>query len=102
MTFVPELEPGESVLFEESYLPSAKAEPFAFALSDRAVFLSSKKTFAVSDPYYYKRVAHGCVESVSVRKLNPVGLWCLAALMVVTGALTAVWMMTPIVSGQGG
>jgi hypothetical protein len=102
VAFVAELEPGESVLLQESYQPSQKSEPFAITISDRALFLPSKRAFAVSDPYYYKRVPHGSVLSVSVRKLNPIGLWCLAAVLVVTGALTMVWMMAPVVSGEGG
>src|SRR5947207_9851388 len=98
MSFVPDLEPGETVLLHESYRPSQKSEPFAIAVSDRAVFIPAKKAFAVRDPYYFKRVPHARVHSVTVRKLNPVALWSLAVVMVVTGALTTTWMMMPIFS----
>jgi len=103
LTFAVESEPGETVVLTESYQASDKSEPFAFAISDRAIYLPARKTFAVTnDPWYFRRVPLSEVRELSVTPLRSTGLMVLAVLMLAAGTLTTYWMMKPVLSGQGG
>src|SRR5262245_41708856 len=102
MPFEVSLEPGEELILNELYLPSKKAEPFAFAVSGRAIFLPRKKTFAVRDPWYFQRVPLPQVQAVTLRRLRSGGVWILSAVMALVGAFTTYWMLNPVNRGQGG
>jgi hypothetical protein len=95
-------EPGETIVLHEGFQPSKKAEPFAFAVSNQALFLPAKKLFAVSDPYYFRRVPLREVQSVALQRTRPAGIWVLSALMIVAGLATTYWMLEPVFSGRGG
>ena len=57
MAFTIDPEPNEEVFLEAEYAASEKSEPFAFGVSNRAVFLPAKKRFVLTnDPFYFKRV----------------------------------------------
>ena len=102
MAFTPELESDETLLLHESYAPSQKSEPFSIAVSDRAVYVPMKRTFAIKDPYYFRRIPFTDLHSITVRKLSPVALWAVAILMIVVGGLTTAWMLAPVLAGEGG
>jgi hypothetical protein len=95
MPFDIPLEPNEEMLLNEFYLPSKKSEPFAFGVSNRALFLPRKKTFAVKDPWYFQRVPLSEVQAVALRRIRPAGIWILSIVMVLSGALTTYWMLDP-------
>jgi hypothetical protein len=95
MAWTIETEPGEDVFLDAEYRASDKSEPFAIGISNRAVFLPAKKTFALTnDPYYFRRVPLSDVREVRVRRLKPLAMYLLAAIMVVVGLFTTVGMFT--------
>lgn len=102
MPFEVNLDSDEHVIFEETYQPSKKTEPFAFVVTNRSVFLPAKKRFAVRDPWYFKRVALSNIREVSLERVRPYALWVLSILMIGAGFVTSLWMLRPIFSGQGG
>lgn len=79
-----------------------KSEPFCLAVTNQAVYLPAKKLFAVSDPFFFRRVSHGQVKAVSIRALRPYGFWVLAAFMFVIGLATTILMALPFFSGEAG
>jgi hypothetical protein len=79
---------------------STKAQPFYFAVTNRAIYIPRIKLIAKSDPFYFQRVSLDQVRHVAVKRLRPYGLWLLAAVMVVVGLLTTFWMMEGIL-GNG-
>lgn len=102
MAFTPELDPGESLIFQDSYHASKESRRFAFAVSTHALHLPGKKLIARSDPWFFRRVPVTEVQSVELRRLRSIGLLLLAALMVVVGVVTTVLMVMPLLRGQGG
>ena len=72
---------------------SKKAQPFHFAVSNRAIFIPRIKLIAKTDPFYFQRVPLDQVREVTVRRLRPYALWLLAALMIPTGLASTVFMM---------
>ncbi len=102
MAFIPLLEPGEQLIKQIDAQFSEKSKTFNFAVSDRALYLPATKLLAVSDPFYFQRVAHAQVQDVTIKRLPPYGFWIAATLMVVTGAITIVNMMEPIMKHAPG
>ena len=94
MPFEVAAEPGEELVLNETYRPTPKTEPFAFAVSNRALFLPAKKIFAVSDPRYFRRVPLSEVRTVAVRRLRSAGVWVLACVMASIGLGDTYWMFT--------
>lgn len=92
-------EEGETLLLHESFIVK-DLDPFVFAISNQAVYLPRKKSFAISDPYYYERVALPDVRQVTRKKLSPYATWALAMLIVVAGTVAAVMMITNIKTKQ--
>jgi hypothetical protein len=75
---------------------SKKARPFAFAVSNRAVYIPRIKLIAKTDPYYFQRVPISQIQRVTIRRLPPYALWALAAVMIPVGLWTTFVMMQPI------
>ncbi len=82
-----ELKPqiGENILLDVRFQPSAKSEPFHFAVTDQAVYLPAKKFVVSGDPHYFKRVPNTDIKEVSIQKANAYGAWFTAALMLIAG-----------------
>jgi len=95
--FEAELEDGEEILFGEVYAPHKKVEPFALAVSNRAVYFAEKKRFAVRDSWQLRRFSHSQVRSVSMVRTRPYVWWLLSAVLIVVGLATSVWM----IAGRG-
>jgi hypothetical protein len=93
MPFDVNLEPGEDLVLKELYQPTRKTQPFAFAVSTRALFLPAKRMFAVSDPWYFRRVPLPEVRNVAIRRLRSAGVWALAGVMASVGLVTTYWML---------
>ena len=103
MAFTIDPEPNEEVFLEAEYAASEKSEPFAFGVSNRAVFLPAKKRFVLTnDPFYFKRVPLSDVREIRIRRLRPLFLYVLAFAMVVIGGYTTYWMFSPEYAGNGG
>jgi len=102
MAFTLKREDGEELIFHGSLELKKGREPFAFALSSRAVYLPRKKRFAVSDPYYFERVAISQIREVALERMRPYALWALAAVLILVGGITSYWMTQPSHQDAGG
>src|SRR5260221_3522286 len=96
------LEPGEEVAASIELKLSKKAQPFFFAVSNRAMYIPRIKLIAKTDPYYFQRVRLEQIQQVTVRRLSPYALWLLAGLMVTIGLVTTIWMMEPVLRNEPG
>jgi len=95
-------EPGEEVEARIELNLSKKAQPFFFAVSNRAIYIPRIKFIAKTDPYYFQRVPLGELRHVTVRRLRPYALWVLALLMVPVGIVTTIFMMEPVLKNAPG
>jgi hypothetical protein len=100
MAYTINLEPGEQLIKELSYVVSKKVKPFCFAVTNRALYVPAKKLIAVSDPYYYRRVPNHEVSEVTIRRMRPYALWFLAAVMFVAGLIVTILMMSQFSGGH--
>src|ERR1041385_4742291 len=95
-------EVGETVQARIQLDLSRKAQPFCFAVSNRAIYIPRIKLIAKTDPYYFQRVRLEQVQHVSIKRLSPYALWVLAGLMIPIGLLTTIWMMQPGLRNEPG
>ena len=102
MAYKVEPEPGEEVAASIELNLSKKAQPFFFAVSNRAVYIPRIKLIAKTDPYYFQRVRLEQVQQVIIRRLAPYGLWLLAGLMIIIGLVTTISMMEPVLRNEAG
>jgi len=102
MPFEINLEEGERLIANLSFVVSGNSEAFHIAITNHAIFLPRKKFFALKDPTYCERVPLNQIVNTKIKKLNPFFLWTLALLMVVGGAVITELMMLPVLRGEGG
>jgi hypothetical protein len=102
MAYQPELQQGEKLDLQLAFQVSEKATPFHFAVSDQAVYWPAMKAFAVSDATFFKRLRHGQIMEVCVRRVPPYGYWVLAVLMILAGAATGMIMYQPLLTKEPG
>ena len=102
MPFVIEPETGETIILDTEYAASEKSEPFAFGITNRAIFLPAKKTFAMQDPWYFRRIPLAEVREIRIRRLKPHLLTVLGILMTAVGLFTTVGMFMPDYQRGGG
>jgi len=81
---------------------SKKAQPFHFAVTNRALYIPRIKLIAKTDPFYFQRVRLEQVERVTIRRLAPYALWVLGVLMVCCGLMSTLWMLEPIITDAPG
>jgi hypothetical protein len=96
------LEPGERLEAQIELNLSKKAQPFHFAISNRAIYVPRIKLIAKTDPFYFQRVPLEQIQQVSVRRVRPYALWLLAALMVPVGLVSTISMMEPVLQNAPG
>jgi hypothetical protein len=96
------LEEGEQLIANLTFMVPRDSAAFRIAITNDAVFLPSRKLFAVKDPTYCERVPLNRVVEAKVKKLSPFFLWALALVMVVGGRVTTALMMIPTLRGEGG
>jgi hypothetical protein len=70
MAFVPELAPGERLIFEEKLDLGGSKSAVAFAFSAQAAYFPARKMFAMSDPRYYHRIPRSEILEVGLSR-NP-------------------------------
>lgn len=102
MPYTIELQHDEELLLDVNVVTSKKSKPFAFAVSNQALFLPREKVFAVSDPTYFERVPLSEVRTITRTRLRPYFWWVLAGLMLVVGTVTTYFMVQPLLAGKGG
>jgi len=100
MAYTVQPETGEELAAEIELNLSKKAQPFHFAVSNRAIYIPRIKFIAKTDPFYFQKVTLDNVRHVAVTRLRPYGLWLLSAVMVIVGLVTTVWMMEAALWGQ--
>jgi hypothetical protein len=97
MPFAFQLEEGERLIAQLSFVVPGDSSPFHIAVSERALFLPKKKLFAVKDPTYCERVSLNRVTDARIKKLHPFFFWLLSMLMVLVGSITTVLMILPLI-----
>jgi hypothetical protein len=95
-------EPGEQIEAQVQLNLSKKAQPFHFGVSNRALYIPRIKLLAKTDPYYFQRVRLEQVQEIRVKRIAPYALWVLAALMVLVGLVTSIWMLEPVLRNELG
>jgi hypothetical protein len=95
-------EPGETVQANIRLKLSKKAQPFFFAVSDRAIYIPRIKLIAKTDPYYFQRVRLEQIQHVAIKRLPPYALWLIGGLMIPIGLVTTIWMMEPVLRNEPG
>lgn len=93
---------GEMVTTRVELRLSSKAQPFYFAVSNRAIYIPRVKLIAKSDPYHFERVPLNQLQKVAVQRLRPFALWLLASLMIPAGLFTTLFMMEPLLKNVPG
>jgi hypothetical protein len=91
MAYEVHLETGEEVAAQIELNLSKKAQPFFFAVSNRAMYIPRIKFIAKTAPFYFQRVPLAQIRHVAVTRLRPYGLWFLATVMIAVGLVTTVW-----------
>jgi len=102
MAYIPDLVPGEKLALQIAFKVSEKSAVFNFAASDQALYWPAKKTFAVNDATYFKRIRNNEILEVCIRRLPAYGLWVLAALMVLAGLALSYLMCAPLMNHEPG
>jgi hypothetical protein len=97
MAYIPKLESGEKLIrqFRVKLSTKAKAKPFIFAVSDRALYWPQQKLLAWNDPSYFRRIPHNQVQAVSLKKLAPYVFWLLSLLMILAGIVILAVLLVP-------
>lgn len=97
MAYIPKLETGEKLIrqFRVKLSTKAKAKPFLFAVSDRALYWPQQKLITWNDPTYFRRIPHNQVQAVSLKKLAPYAFWLLSLLMILAGLVILVVLLAP-------
>ena len=97
-----QLEEGERLLFHAAAPVGNYMEPFEAAVTDQAVYVVGKKTFAVRNPFVVIRIPHGRIQRIEVSRMRPLWLGLLSVIMVVGGGFTTFVMFRGILRGEAG
>jgi hypothetical protein len=97
MAYIPKLETGEKLIrqFRVKLSTKAKAKPFLFAVSDRALYWPQQKLFTWNDPTYFRRIPHNQVQAVSLKKLAPYVFWLFSLIMILAGLVILMLLLAP-------
>jgi hypothetical protein len=95
-------EAGEQIEAQIQLKLSKKAQPFHFGVTNRALYIPRIKLIAMTDPFYFQRVRLEQIQEVRVKRIAPYALWVLAALMILLGLVTTIWMMEPVLRNEPG
>jgi hypothetical protein len=80
------LERGEAMIYERrATLPDSKV-PFGFAVTTRALYVPSKKWFAVSDPFYYARIPINSINRIRILRVYHLRRWLMVSFFVLCTA----------------
>ena len=92
-------EPGETIIFTDEYqlYTDEFYAPFAFAISDRAVYLPASMVdpWSEKSSYYFRRVPLSEVREVVLVPLRHTGLVSLSITMVIAGAVAMIYIPEP-------
>jgi hypothetical protein len=90
-----ELEPGEQLVAAFDYQPGGNATPYAFAVTDRALFTCAKKHgFVMANPWYLKRTPLTTVKSVRLRAAFSIGPVALGLFLLIGGIAATLYLFS--------
>ena len=95
------LEPNEELIFSDSFQADNRTLPFAFAVTDRAIFVSKEKHFA-KESWYFERIPINQVKQVFLRRERSLPLLLLSGLLFISGSIFAFVMMSNALSQEPG
>ena len=95
------LEPGENLVFEDGFQPDGYSQPFAFAVTDRAVFVTKEKHFS-KESWYFERIPLSRIRQVFLRRERSFWIWAFSALLFVFGSILTVSMMSNALTNAPG
>jgi len=101
MAFDIVLESDEKLIFREEFQADRHTKPFAFAVSNRAIFVTRTKHFT-RDPYYFERVPLSTVKQMWLKRERPLFMLALALLLFGFGLTLTILMMLPVLRGEEG
>jgi hypothetical protein len=87
------LEPNEELVFSDSFQADSKTLPFAFAASDRNLFISKQKHFA-KESWYFEKIPIEQIKQVFLRRERSLPLVLFSALLFISGLILAFIMMS--------
>ncbi len=93
MLYKADLEEDEEFTYSDIYAPSKSVESFALGVSNRAVYFSEKKRFAIRDPWVLHRFPFSKILSVSLDREKPYIWWALSIIIIIVGSVTSLWMI---------
>ena len=95
MTFQFDPPEGEELVYGEVFDPDNKIKLFALAVTNKAVFFTEKRRFAVRDPWTLHRFRIEKILSVALYRAKPYAWWILSAVMILSGLALSLWMYLP-------
>jgi hypothetical protein len=87
------INPDESLIFHDFFQADKYSNPFAFAASDKAIYISKEKHFA-KESWYYERIPLRDVKQVFLRRERSHLLILLSVLLILAGSFFAYNMMS--------
>jgi hypothetical protein len=100
MPYEIQLEENEELIGHFAFSLVNNSNHIHFGVTNRAIFLSRQKTFAVKDPTYFERIDLHQVVDVRVEKLKPYALWVLSSFLMIVGSITTASMIMPLLQGE--
>lgn len=95
------LEANEELIFSDSFQADSRTLPFAFAASNRAIFISKEKHFA-KESWYFERIPLEEVKQVFLRRERSLPLLIISALLFITGLIFSFEMMSNALAQEPG
>lgn len=101
MAFEVSLEPNEQLIFQDGFEADKYTEPFAFAVTNHAIFIPRVKHFR-KDPWYFEKVPLSKVNKVTLKRERSLPMWVLSGLCFIFGLIFLIKMMLPALRGEEG
>lgn len=101
MSFEVSLDHEEKLVFQDGFQADNYTEPFAFAVTNQAIFIPRVKHFT-KDPWYFVKVSLSDVNQVSLSREKSLPILILSGLCFVFGLILTIKMMLPVLRGEEG
>lgn len=86
------LEPNEQLIYQDSFQGERQTIPFVFAASQRAIFVSKEKHFAM-ESWCFVRIPLSEIKRVLLRKERPLVLWITGSLIFAFGLTLSIGLI---------
>jgi hypothetical protein len=88
-----QLEPNEELIFSDNFQADSSSIPFAFAVTNLAIFISKEKHFA-KESWYFERIPLRQVKQIFLRRERSLPILLLSGLLLISGLVFAFVMMS--------